>query len=229
MRTEKVINKSISHIYMPRHTMGSLSFVDNRASSSCLQRKAYTYEKPLVGNKIVGPAYHAHLGFDDFHTLKHPVHVYQPGENARQKNALQTNYVKDVGFGAASGMSIAALIGGPGELFTYYNGIEAAGGTNKKEISHSEEEDNFLVDAINGIGPDKTYSILGYNCQKWRKDVLENYDIRRRANGIVPNIYHIPKKIYREKPIEEDTPLLASYYGANENWDEKQHGLEFSE
>lgn len=232
MKTEKLINRPVSHTFIPRHAMNSIVFIDNRNSSFSLQKKvlqtkAYTYEKPLVGDKIVGPAYHAHLGFDNFHTLIHPVHVYQPGENARQKNALLTNHVKDVGFGAATGMSIKVVTGASGELFTYYNGIEAAGGTNKKEISSSDEDDNLLVDAINSIGPNKTYSLGGYNCQSWRAEVLENYKTRQKAS-IVPNVYSIRKKISREKPMEEDTPLLASYYGADENWDEKQPGLEFS-
>ena len=72
---------------------------------SVLQRNAFFYKKPIAGPLVN----HYHIGFDDFHTFSHLIHVYQPGENARLPNAISTNYSKDVGFGAKQGLSQSIL------------------------------------------------------------------------------------------------------------------------
>lgn len=211
-----------------------LSFVDNRKTAvtqsqikNAIQKKASYYEKPLSGDKIRRPFYHAHIGFDEFHTFPYNIHIYQPNESSRSKNALVTNYTKDIGFGAAAGFSKDVVLGGPGEFFTYFNGIESAGGEWKYDLSKNSAEDSKLIYAINKIGPNHEYTIGGYNCQTWYQDVKAEYE-KIRDSPFLPWLDPHDKKIFRENAADTDfyTSLLGSYYGAYENWDEKQPGLE---
>lgn len=211
------------------------SFVDNHSpiirqmqheksfskKDGILQREAYFYEKPVV---MSGGPNHYHIGFDSYHTFKHPIHIYQPEESERHKNALVTNHSKDVGFGAHGGFS-SKICNDDGELFTYYNGIVGAGGKVTEKISNTDNEDKALVRAIDKIGPEHKYNILGFNCQKWYLKVMEEYEkLRPYANIIV---YPTPdsKTIRRENADDETTPLLGHYYGADELWDVKEAEL----
>lgn len=221
---QQLDGKGAQQFRMKDNRKSNISLFFNRYNP--LQRQAFTYKKPLTGKKIIGNFFHAHLGFDDYHTLNHPVHVYQPNEESRQSNALLTNTVKDVGFGLADGLSPKVITGGDGELFTYHNGIEGAGGTKEIKISNTKEEDNLLVDAINYIGPNRKYFIGGYNCQSWLADVIRDFNRRKKESLSSTGTRPVPK-IWRENPISIYTPLLASYYGASYRWGEKQSGLEF--
>lgn len=184
---------------------------------SVLQRNAFFYKKPIAGPLVN----HYHIGFDDFHTFSHLIHVYQPGENARLPNAISTNYSKDVGFGAKQGLS-QSILDDEGELFTYYNGIQGAGGKAEKDpISTSPSEDAKLVSIINQIGTNNRYSLVGYNCQKWYKEVVDAFNKEKHNRDRLPILdrREIPKKIVTDHFFNRS--MDAHYYGYKQKWDEK--------
>ena len=109
-----------------------------------------------------------------------------------------------------------------GELFTYYNGIQGAGGKAEKDpISTSPSEDAKLVSIINQIGTNNRYSLVGYNCQKWYKEVVDAFNKEKHNRDRLPILdrREIPKKIVTDHFFNRS--MDAHYYGYNQNWDEK--------
>lgn len=181
--------------------IGSGEDVNKQSDGGIIQRVAHVYHRNLIPAKDPAKiAFHAQIGFDKVHEFKRLIHVYQPGEAARLKNAFTTNTVSDVGFGAKGGAGGRVITGDTGELFTYYNGIEAAGGTRDRIISRTDREDSILINIINTI-PLKEYKIHGYNCKEWVKEVESLFnDQMNSGTGTAATEDHEIKEMWDETP-----------------------------